>query len=76
MADEADHAHELEQLALSEALARRKPDSRLTPRGSCHNCGEKLAPRKGPKGLEHVQIFCDKDCADDWETMQNARRNR
>ena len=46
MADEADMAHELEQLALTHALAARKPAPRLAPRGQCYNCNEPLPPKR------------------------------
>jgi hypothetical protein len=74
MADEADQAHELEQLALTAALAQRKTGFRLMPKGICHNCNEHLKPKKGPNGLEHVKIFCDKNCSDDWESRERAKR--
>lgn len=67
MADEADHAQELEQLALDHALAARRPGVRLAPRGFCHNCN-------GP--VEAPRIFCDKDCADDYESLQRAKSQR
>ena len=68
MADEADMAHELEQLALNCALEQRKGGGRLIPKGLCYNCEEPLPAEK---------IFCDKACADDWERRQkilSARR--
>ena len=60
MADGADQASELEQLALRIAIANAasgKGQPKITPNGACHNCEE---PLKGGK------LFCDKDCEQDW----------
>jgi len=76
MADEADHAQELEQLALEHALARRVPDAALIPKGTCHNCGETIKPRQTKTGPEHVRIFCDKDCGDDYGMRRRANQQR
>jgi hypothetical protein len=74
MADEADLAHDLEQLALEAALSARKPGAKLAAKGICHNCDAHLKPKKGPKGrLEHVKLFCDENCRDDWEARDRAK---
>lgn len=72
MADEADIANDLAELALQQALiAARNTASnlRLTPRGTCYNCEESLEPIDG----QDVKIFCDADCADDWERVRAAQ---
>jgi len=66
MADEADLAFDSEQRHLTQALAAQRRRSReLQPFGSCHYCGneEGLADR----------LFCDPDCADDWEYEHTLR---
>ena len=70
MADEADIAHELEQLALTHALAYRKGGNSLHPRGFCYNCDEPLRPTYAGETSRHERIFCDKACADDWQKQQ------
>jgi hypothetical protein len=76
MADEADMAHELEQLALAHALAFRKGGEKLQPRGFCYNCGEPLAPTRDATTLRHERIFCDGGCADDFQRHQVAKVRR
>ncbi len=76
MADEADHAHEMEQLALEQALARRMPGPKLTPTGFCHFCREPLKPIKDKNGVRHDRIFCDSGCSEDFEAESWARQQR
>jgi len=67
MADEADLAFDSEQRHLTQALAaQRKRSAVLQPVGCCHNCGnnEDLGGR----------LFCDADCAADWEYQDGLRR--
>lgn len=67
MADEADLAFDSEQRLLTMALAaQRKRQGVLQKVGSCHNCGndEDIANR----------LFCDADCAADWEYQDSLRR--
>ena len=67
MADEADLAFDSEQRPLPFALAaQRSRSATLRPMGACHNCGpeEGLADR----------LFCDSDCAADWEYEDSLRR--
>jgi len=67
MADEADIAFDLEQRYLAQALtAQRSKTGGLRATGTCHYCGndENLADR----------LFCDADCASDWEYEFNLRR--
>lgn len=66
MADEADLAFDSEQRHLTQALAaQRKRCSVLQPVGSCHFCGN-------DDGIKH--LFCDADCAADWEYQDAVRR--
>lgn len=67
MADEADLAFDSEQRHLTHALAaQRTRRGALQAVGYCHNCGndEGLADR----------LFCDSDCAADWEYEDQLRR--
>ncbi|MEJ8837219.1 hypothetical protein [Ramlibacter sp. AN1133] len=67
MADEADLAFDSEQRHLTHALAaQRQRVGALQPVGSCHNCGNS-------DGLEQ-RLFCDSDCAADWEYEDALRR--
>ena len=68
MADEADLAFDTEQQLLTQALAAQRRRSRvLQPFGACHHCGNE-------DGIEN-RLFCDADCADDWE-YEHALRTR
>lgn len=67
MADEADLAFDSEQRHLTSALAaQRSRSATLRAVGSCHYCGndEGIADR----------LFCDSDCAADWEYEDALRR--
>ena len=67
MADEADLAFESEQRHLTQAIfAQRKRHHVMQPIGSCHYCGtsDGIAQR----------LFCDADCASDWEYQDALRR--
>lgn len=65
--DEADLAFDSEQRYLSLALAaQRTRKGGLAPIGSCHNCGS-------DEGIEG-RLFCDADCAADWEYQDSLRR--
>jgi predicted nucleic acid binding AN1-type Zn finger protein len=67
MADEADLAFDSEQRHLSTALAaQRSRSAALRPAGSCHYCGN-------DDGLAE-RLFCDSDCAADWEYEDALRR--
>jgi len=66
MADEADLAFDSEQRHLSQALAeQRKRSAGLQPTGYCHYCDE--------EGIEG-RLFCNTDCAADWEYEDGLRR--
>ena len=64
MADEADLAAEQEQLFLAKALSNRKAAPKYTPTGQCLNCTTPF-DEKDPNYA--LKIFCDKDCAEDFE---------
>lgn len=67
MADEADLAFDSEQRHLTQALAaQRSRSGALQPIGSCHYCGH-------DDGLEG-RLFCDSECAADWEYQHSVRR--
>ena len=67
MADEADLAFDSEQRYLTQALAiQRTQRGVLQPIGSCHNCGS-------TEGIKS-RLFCDSDCAADWEYQDRLRR--
>lgn len=67
MANEADQASESVELFLqvSLAAARTVQIDSPKPKGCCLNCSEPLElPRR----------WCDKDCMEDWEKVENSRR--
>lgn len=67
MADEADLAFDSEQRHLTRALAaQRTRAGGLRAVGACHNCGNS-------DGIGE-RLFCDTDCADDWEYEHALRR--
>lgn len=67
MADEADIAFDTEQRHLTQALAvQRARRVRMRPTGECHHCGN-------AEGL-FDRLFCDSDCAADWEYEDTLRR--
>lgn len=67
MADEADIAFEMEQSYLTQAIAvQRTGRGPLKAAGYCHNCGN-------DDGIAQ-RLFCDVDCAADWEYQDGLRR--
>jgi hypothetical protein len=67
MADEADLAFDSEQRHLTQALAAQRHRSAvLRPVGICHHCGNE-------DGIDG-RLFCDSDCAADWEYQDSLRR--
>jgi hypothetical protein len=67
MADEADLAFDSEQRHLKNALAaQRSRSATLRPTGCCHHCGNE-------DGIGQ-RLFCDSDCAADWEYEDALRR--
>jgi len=67
MADEADMAKELEELALKHALAHRKEGANLPARGLCYNCDEPV---------DAGRLFCDEACRDDWQKRDAAKKRQ
>lgn len=70
MADEADAASDLEELARLSAIAQSRAQlsqRRIVPRGRCHACETPVTPQ---------QLFCDSECAQDWEWVQQGRRRK
>jgi hypothetical protein len=69
MTDVFDQATEREiadrEFAIKAALQRIE-DSRLKPRGTCHNCDE-------PLEFSH-NLFCDADCGSDYELRTRMKR--
>jgi hypothetical protein len=64
--DEADLAFDSEQRHLTLALAaQRRRGGVLQPIGSCHHCGQDAVAGR---------LFCDQDCAADWEYEDGVRR--
>lgn len=67
MADEADLAFDSEQRHLAQALAaQRRTGGLLQPIGCCHYCANTEAIEE--------RLFCDADCAADWEYENSVRR--
>ena len=67
MADEADIAFDSEQRYLTQALAaQRSRSGALRAMGSCHYCGA--------DALAAERLFCDTDCAADWEYEASLKR--
>lgn len=67
MADEADLAFDSEQRHLTHALAAQRQRSRvLQPIGCCHYCAADITVQQ--------RLFCDGDCAADWEYQDAVRR--
>ncbi|MBA2964376.1 MULTISPECIES: hypothetical protein [Ramlibacter] len=65
MADVADLAFDSEQRYLAQALAAQTRQRVLQPMGSCHHCGNDAIGQG---------LFCDPDCAADWEYQDALRR--
>lgn len=66
MPDEADLAFDAEQDHLTRALAQQHQHSTLPrPAGYCHNCGSAEVGHR---------LFCDSECAADWEHQFRVRR--
>lgn len=67
MADEFDKASEIEQEMLAHALSQtlNAPVQKLHPKGTCYNCLEEI---------EKPKLFCDAECAEDYEKYSNKGR--
>lgn len=77
MADEADLAGESAELHLKQALASINSGPKLAPKGICHNprCEAELDPVPHPvtKEMGNFALFCDGDCAREFEKLRNRR---
>jgi len=62
MSDVIDTANETAEINIQSAIANRPKATPLPVTGACHNCGENTE-----------LTFCDVDCRDDYERLQNAR---
>ena len=70
MADDVDTACELEEVERESGIAaarRALEHPEIKPNGRCHACE---APVDKPK------LFCDRDCADDWQWYQDGLRRK
>lgn len=67
MADEIDQANELADLALNIALRNMSAGQKIAPRGTCYYCEAEVGPK---------QLFCDADCAGDYEKEQKLKNRR
>lgn len=67
MADEADMANDMAELSLQMALRNVNSGPKLQPNGLCYYC---------ESHVEGEKLFCDKDCADDYEKEQRLRKRR
>lgn len=64
MADDCDRAEDRQEEVLADALAAVRRAPSLIPVGFCHHCGEAVHPG---------YLFCDKECASDYEHAQKMR---
>ena len=69
MPDEIDLANEQAERWLNQALANRSQQPKLAVKGSCHYCEADFAA-----GDE--RLFCDSECAQDYEKEQRLRARR
>lgn len=73
MADEIDQANEQAERWLNQMIANRPTGTRLAPKGSCHYCEQEFdadAPDADKK------LFCDSDCASDFEYEERLKGRR
>lgn len=77
MADEVDLANDLAEHALQAALRQARTGNKLPPKGSCYFCDAELPMEANEQGvLVNKRLFCDADCAQDWEREQRAKTRR
>ena len=77
MADEVDLANELAEQALQAALRQARTPNRLLPKGKCYFCDEDLPMETNENGVQvNRKLFCDVDCARDWEHEQKLKSRR
>jgi hypothetical protein len=67
MPDEIDMANDLADLALNIALRNVSAGQKIAPKGACYFCEAKV---------EGQQLFCDADCAGDYEHEQKRKNRR
>ena len=67
MADIADLAQEDMERDAPYLLAASKKPAGPQPCGTCHFCGEEIAPDT---------LFCDVGCRDDWERVKASQQRR
>ena len=67
MADDADRAQEQIEAELAHARSAAQTRLKLLPIGHCHNCDEPLRA---------AQLFCDQECAEDFEKRERAQAFR
>jgi hypothetical protein len=67
MADDADRAQEQIEAELVHARSAAQTKLKLLPIGRCYNCDEALRGR---------QLFCDQECAEDFEKRERAHAFR
>ena len=79
MPDFIDDANDIAERALAASLAaqRAKPRKMLHPKGECYSCEAEFPQDKDENG-EFIdnRIFCDKDCAQDFEYKESILRNQ
>jgi len=63
MPDDGDDAQRVEELLRRAALGPRK--TALSAIGRCYSCDDEVPPGRQ---------FCDRDCLDDWERYEAARK--
>ena len=76
MANEADQADELNELFLNISLANARNkvvDSPVSKDGKCLFCEEVLEASEAGKPQKR---WCDRDCRDDWQRIENSRRQK
>lgn len=82
MADEADVAGEFQEAFLANSLAAQRAKVSDSPKatGKCLNCDEPLEAVAVAEGADPTKIkrhrWCDKDCMDDWQREEDAKRRR
>lgn len=69
--DVADQSAAIEEFYLQVALAKPRVSTGPRPKGACHFCEEPFEPSVPD---QDKRLFCDRDCADDWEKMLHAQK--
>lgn len=74
MADEADYANEQAERWLKQSLENRNTSKRLAPKGACYFCEAEFDKETDAEYAR--RLFCDKDCADDFEYEERLKNRR